>query len=222
MWPDGAGAGVPVDHTGWQLAADDERVNGRPTFWVKTWLGGFGLPFRKLDWEYLDGDWATVELFQGNVMPPVEEARAIATTARFGRPERVKLPLRFTEPLPGMQIERVHIEPFEAAKRDVSVGLHLRGADYDGRVEIAVSALDDHVPRANHTVGYTTVDGLPATRSINGPNGHIERLTVWGYGGMKVSVSAFGEPPVRDQFAPDGAAGVLRRLAVVDDPARWF
>jgi hypothetical protein len=82
-------------------------------------------------------------------------------------------------------IERVHIEPFEAAKRDVSVGLHLRGASYDGRVEIAVSALDDHVPRANHTVGYTTVDGLPARRSINGPNGHIERLTVWGYGGIK-------------------------------------
>jgi hypothetical protein len=85
-----------------------------------------------------------------------------------------------------------------------------------------VAALDDHVPRANHTDGYTTVDGLPATRSVYGTNRHIERLTVWGVGGMKVSVSVIGEPPVRDRFAPDGAAGVLRRLAIVDDPARWF
>ncbi len=179
------------------------------------------LPFRKLEWEYLDGEWATVELFQGNVMPPVEAARAIATTARLGRPERVKLPLRFIEPVPGMQIERVSIEPFEAAKRDVYVRLDLRGADYDGRVEIAVAPLDGQEP-ASYSEGYTTVDGLPARRSINGPNGHIERLTVWGYGGMQVSVAVFGEPPVRDRFAPDGAAGVLRRLAVVDDPARWF
>jgi hypothetical protein len=211
--------GVPVNHAGWQRAADDERVNGRPTFWRKTWIGA--LPFRQVEWEYLDGDWATVDFFQGNLMPPVEPARAVATTARFGRPERVKLPLRFTEPLPGMRIERVRIGPFVAAKRDVDVGLYLRGADYDGRVEITVAALDGQVPRAGHTDGYTTVDGLPARRLVYGPNGYHELLRVWGVGGMKVTVSVYGERPVRDRFAPDGAAGVVRRLAVVDDPARW-
>ena len=228
--------GVPIDHTDWHRAADDEQVNGRPTFWFYTFVGEFNFPWRKLDWDYVDGNWARMELFQNDVLPPAKSARAIAETVRFGRPERVKLPMRFTEPLPGMVTERVSIDPFDAAKRDVSVGLSLRGADHDGvaRVDVHVSTPDPNgqLPRPHHTTGYTTVDGHPAVRWFSGPNGDFgpvdkpeadtERLTVFGVGGMTVSVAVQGVPTLRNRFAPHGAAGVFGRLTVVDDPAHWF
>src|SRR5215475_6642508 len=227
-------SGVTTYHKGWVRAADDERVNGRPTFWTNTIIGEFDLPYRNLAWEYVDGGWARLEFFQHDRMPPLKTAHDVATTARFGRPERVKLPLRFTEPLPGMRIERVSIEPFEAAKRDVSVDLDLRGSDQDGvaQVQISVSKPYGDIPTPHHTVGYTTVDGLPAVHGFYGPNGYaepvdepvayIERLTVHGVSGMTVGVSVTGLPPLRKRFAPDGAVGVLHKLVVVDDPAHWF
>jgi hypothetical protein len=98
--------------------------------------------------------------------------------------------------------------------------MDLAGVEHEGRLRVAVRTADPQTGPSQRE-GYTTIDGHPALRRFEGTDRYRETLSVWGVNGLVVTVEVSAHPRARDRFAPDGAAGIVRRLEVTADETRW-
>jgi hypothetical protein len=215
--------GVVVNRDMWNRAVGAQQVNGRPTRWTNGHNDEiFVYPYVVMDWEYADGAWASLMVTrESEDLPPVEHVAALAAKMRVGVTERLKLPMWFTEPPPGMRVVAVRLAPPNPSKQTLESYMELIGIDHDGRLRVEVSTPNPQADSPSQREGYTTIDGHPAVRTVHGTEGDLERLLVWDINGLVVGVEVSAPPWAREHFAPDGAVGVLRRLEVTADESQW-
>jgi hypothetical protein len=207
-------------HSSWFEATSAQRVRGRPTLWTRQHGGGLHSPYLELDWEYIDGAWASLDAWGPDQPPALDSAVSAATGVVFGLAEPVRLPVRLSDLPGGLRVERVDVWVLAGSGPEVNVRVALRGVDHDGRLEVGIRTPDTY-PGTGGDPRYTTVDGRPAFHHIQGPDRYHDELSVWGVNGMQVNLDVYGAADERRQFAPDGAIGLLRELTVIPDPSRW-
>jgi len=218
-WP----VAAPDPGGAWRPVAPAERVDGRSTLW----RGDGGVRTASpvsLRWEREPGHWAEVVL-GGAGGDTVAVAVRVAAGARFDRAEPVRLPVRPRGTVGGLVLQQVSVTDHGDESWSASVTYARtpppvsEGGQYpSAQVRVGpMTQLERFLMGIATTAPNTTVDGHAARQQFDPPaEPYHEMLRLFDVDGLLVTINVFGVE-VRNLLAPDGAAGLFRRLVLSPD-----